>query len=227
MSAFGEQLAKRKTASTDVSLCLDGELATQREAAVAELIQAAKHVDQVRKNPGADQRSVGSPIRAAEKEYEAASERLAAIEEEMRDASVTLRIRAVPFADYNLFQTRNRPRPGKDELYNPLTFFLYVARRSAVYVDAEGEEHKIDEHEWDKFEKDLSDGEHEKLAQAIVEVNRSRGLQGTAFLSRSSASTPSSSETSEPPAPKASRRSASGAGSRPKSTRTSTTKKAG
>jgi hypothetical protein len=226
VSAFGDKLDKKKPATTDVQLCLDGELSARRDVAVAEVVQAAKKLDQAKKSPPNDGRMVGSPVAAAQKAYDTASTALGELEDAMRDATITLRLRAVPFADYNLFQAKNKPRPGKDEGYNPLTFFLYVARRSAVFVDDEGAEHRIEEHEWDKFEKDLSDGEHEKLAQAIVTVNRQVGLQSTAFLSRSSARTTTSSETSEQPAPKASRRSASGAGSRPKSTSRSSTTKA-
>jgi hypothetical protein len=226
MSAFGDKLAKKKPATTDVELCLDGELSARRDAAVAEVVQTARSLEQARKNSPTDGRSVGSPTRDAEKAYDAAAAALADVEAAMREASITLRLRAVPFADYNLYQARNKPRPGKQEAYNPITFFLYVARRSGVYVDEEGAEHRIEEHEWDKFEEDLSDGEHEKLATAIVTVNRQIGLQSTAFLSHSSATTPSSSETSAPPAPKASPRSASGAGSRKRSTSTRLTTKA-
>lgn len=127
MSAFGDKLAKKKPATTDVEMCLDGELSVRRDAALSRMVAAARTVEQLQKAPPTDGRSVGSPVRDAQKTYDDAALEVAALEEEMRGASIKLRIRAVPSGDYNLYQTKNKPRPGHNEAYNPQTFFLYVA----------------------------------------------------------------------------------------------------
>jgi hypothetical protein len=182
--SLSDKLQHRTFPTKDVVLCLDAALSAERDAAMAELVKA---------NDPATRRLAGNGGREVQK-------RIDAIEDRMRESLVTLRITGLPFAEYNKCVHANPPRKGKQETFNPVTFFLYVARKSATYVEGD-EALPISDEDWAALEGALTDGEHDNLANAVIEVNRTQGLQGVGFLGRASATTTDSSETSAQPEP--------------------------
>jgi hypothetical protein len=107
----------------------------------------------------------------------------------MREDSITIRITGVSFGDYNKMMAANPPREGHDESFNPSTFFLYVAKRTGKSLEDDGTLEDITPDEWEWIESNLTDGEHDRLAGAVVAVNRTAGARGVDFLSRSSSGT--------------------------------------
>lgn len=185
MSSLTDRLNNRKFPTKDITLCLDGELTQQRDTALAELAQAKQR---------ASERLTGGGTAEIQK-------RIDAIEDQMRESLITIRITGLPFTEYNKCIQACPPRKGKQEVFNASTFFLYTARRSSHYIDGEGNPQPITSEEWDQIEAALTDGEHDLIASAVIDVNRTQGMTGVGFLGHASATTPASSETSELPAP--------------------------
>ena len=76
---------------------------------------------------------------------------------------------------------------------------MHVARHTAKYVDEHGDIHDIDGKEWSAIDKAITDGEHDRIAKAVLEVNRTVGGEEIAFLDDASATTTDSVATSESP----------------------------
>jgi hypothetical protein len=194
MSALSEKLAKKKFAHRDITLCLDGTLSLKRDEAMEELAKLARSTENGKSAP--DARLSADPVLTATKLVES-------IEDEMRANSITLRITAVSFGEYNKFIIQNKPRKDSEADrsfgFNTQEFFLFVARRTGTYIDEAGNENAIDKAEWDAIEESLTDGDHDRIAGAILDINRREGQRGVDFLSRDSATTPDSDETSESP----------------------------
>lgn len=193
MSVLSEKLAAKKAAFQDVTICLDGSLADAREHAVTALRRAQAEAEAAQKGQG-DTRLTGGGIAKAKKELDV-------IEARVREAAITIRITAVSFGEYNKFIIQNPPRKGQEETFNPQTFFMFVARRTGKFLDDAGNLHDISDEEWDQIEAALTDGDHDRLAQAVVLVNRQDSMRGIDFLSGNSETTGSFSENSEPLAP--------------------------
>lgn len=198
MASLDDKLApERVYPHKDVHLCRDSALLDERDAALAKLANARTAAQKAAKqaeNGSGDTRlgkSATAPVKAAEKE-------LAAVEERIRAAAITLRITGVPFGKYNQFMARNPGRKGMNEGFNPTTFFLHVARHTAKYVDDDGQLHDITAEQWDRLEKDLTDAEHDAIASAVIAVNRQDSTRGSDFFSSGSAATVISSEQFEP-----------------------------
>lgn len=187
MSAFGKRLQQKKFSHRDVPICLNPDTLKVRDEAEHAVRQALLGQSRVKD----DRLGAGEPAEVA-----AARKRLAEAEEAVRAESVILRFTAVPYAEYNQFMVDNPPREGKNESFNPKTFFMYVARKTGQYVDESGKVHDISAAEWDEFEKSLTDGEHDRIANAVIELNRTEGARRLDFLSSASAATTDSSGTS-------------------------------
>ncbi|MFF9565728.1 hypothetical protein ACF1AJ_20435 [Leifsonia sp. NPDC014704] len=194
MSTLSEKLSARKFPQRDVTICLNGELSLRRDEAMAEMVRALQAEKEGR---ATDARLGQSPSAAAQRKVDE-------IEKEMRDESVTLRFTGVPFGEYNKFIIQNPPRKGNQidlaSGFNTQAFFMFVARRTGVHVDEQGRENEVTEAEWDAIELALTDGDHDRIAEAIITVNRREGQRGVDFLSPVSERTPDFSETSESPA---------------------------
>lgn len=221
MSDLLSRLESRKMPSEDVLICLDFDLLNARDEAM-KAVASAQSVARIAR-PADDERMV------AAKEPDnvtAAKKRVAELEAQIRDASMTLRIRGVDRLTYNGWMLACPPRKGRDQgAFNPTTFYLHAAKNSAVYVDLDGAEHEISDDEWAVIDKQLTDGEYDRIAQAVVNVNRTSGQVDVAPFVSASEMTGASFGISASRAPSGSRRAASGAGSRQKSTsKRSTTK---
>lgn len=206
MSALSAKLSEKKFAHKDITICLDGTLSARRDEALGDLVAKQRTLEasrEEREQPATDARLASSPIAAFAKAVEVARETIAAIEDEMRASSIIIRLTAVSFGEYNKFVIQNKPR--KDSVgdqqfgFNTQTFFMFVARRTGAYIDADGNSNVITEEEWDAIEEALTDGDHDRLAGAVLDLNRRDGQRGVDFLLRASEVTPDSSETSESP----------------------------
>lgn len=167
----------------DVRLCINGELASERERLEAEIL--AKRARR------GDRLSGDGAVAALRKQLDD-------VEARIREETITIRLTSVGFRKYNEYRHANPPAKGQQGVFNPATFFLYVARRSGEYVEGDTVS-PINPAQWDQIEAGLTDAEHEKLAAAVVAVNRDDSLRGIDFLESGSGETRTSSETSDSP----------------------------
>lgn len=181
MSDLLNRLEARTMPSQDVVICLDLDLLSKRDEAV-------KAVASAQSRARTDTLVSSEPAAVAR-----AKARVAELEAAIRDASITLRIKGVDRLTYNAWLLACPPRKGKDAgPFDPSKFFMHAAKHSAVYVDAEGKEHPISAEEWAAIDKQLTDGEHDRIAQAVIHVNRSAGQVDVApFVSGSATTTDS------------------------------------
>ena len=204
MSNLSNRLEEWKAPQKDVSICLDPELLEAREAVLRST---------PRRQDVQDDRMV-TPAPSEEDQ-----QRLAEVERQIQDASITLRIHGVDRVTYNKWLLACPPRKGVDAVgFNPTTFYMHAAKNSAVYVDEDGAEHEISPEEWTTIDKRLSDGEYDRIAKAVTHVNRAVGLVDVSFFGNASEMTRDSFGISASRETSGSPRVASGAGNRKKST---------
>lgn len=209
MSNLSARLTTRKMPHKDVRICLDLDLLQQRDEAMAKVSTSRKQGDDRMASP-----AVTTSVRVLE-----------GIEKQIRDASITLRVVGADRHTYNQWVLQCPPRKGKQEPFNSEKFFVHAAQNSAVYVDESDVEHEISPEEWAEIDKMLTDGEHDRLAQAVLHVNRAVGAVDVGFFGNVSGMIRDSSETSDSRSESESRLAGSGAGSRKKSTSKTSTKK--
>lgn len=199
MSALSDKLAAKRFPSKDITICLDAELSAERERAADAVAKAERVLNLARKHAEdgtGDGRLAGNPVKAAEKQLAEAEAEVQRVEERIRPVAVTLRFTAVPFGEWNKFIVQNPPRKGKEEMFNPTTFWLFVARRTGKYVTESGGVEDISKEEWDELEQSLTDAEHDRLASTLYGLNKAES-RGVDFLSSNSGKTTGSSEISE------------------------------
>lgn len=180
--SLSEKLAKRTFPTKDVQLCLDAALSAERDALMAELSAARKKSDA----------RLSSTSKGLTKQ-------VAELEDQMRAATITIRITGMPFAEYNKIMRAHPPRSGRQEVFDPETFYPDVAYKAGSLVEGD-QVTKLSESpraEWDELMGVLTDGEFDALALAVNSVNRT--LSGVGFLGRSSEQTDDSDETSGSP----------------------------
>lgn len=185
MSDLDALLDGREMPHKDVPICLKLDLLEQRDEAMRELDAAARASKQ-------DDRMVSRETT----DVAAARTRVNALDQQIRDASIILRVYGVDRHVYNQWLVECPAPKGKTGTFDPSTFYLHAAKNSAVYVDKSGAEHDITPGQWVKLDK-MTDGEHDRLAQAVLHVNRSVGQVDVSFFGNVSEMTRDSSETSE------------------------------
>lgn len=215
MSNLLNRLEGRKMPTKSIPICLDLDLIRERDEAIRAVASAYNQQKD-------DERMVGTSPQVA-----AAQAAVAEVEGRIREASIIIKLTGVDRTTYNRFLMACPPRKGRSETYDSTKFFMYVARETGKYVDENGDEHDMTADEWAAIDKTITDGEHDRIAAAVIEVNREVGGQDIAFLGAASATTRDSFGISASPAPSESPRAGSGAGSRPKSTPRTSTKRAG
>jgi hypothetical protein len=183
-SDLDSQLDEREMPTEDVRICLKLNLIEERDAAMAD-------VARIQRQTTSDQRMVGDG-----QAIESAKARVAELEQQIAAKSITLRLTALDRHEYNRVALANPPRKGYQEAFNSSTFFFEVAKKSGRYVDHAGAEHAVTADQWKRIDKALTDGEYDRLAQAVIKVNRTVGGSSIDFLGDASATTPASSETS-------------------------------
>lgn len=154
------KLKNAKTDFEDFTICLDRPLAREYEQALA----AGKK--------DAEGRMAGKA---------ANTPAVKALAKQVADASVTLRIYALPWGEYNDLVNRHPAREGVDEQFNSMTFFPAAAKATAVEV-TDKSEIPIHGEDFDELVAGLSDGEFDRLAGVVVVANRSNRSVGIAPL---------------------------------------------
>ncbi len=199
MTALSALLDEATFDFEDVPICLDAKLSRRRDAAMSALADARRRSVDAKRRETADERlSVKGDV-TLEDEVARHLAEVEAIEDQMRAKTIRLRITGVPFDSYNETLAAHPPRKGKQETFNSQTFFLALARLTVALVDANDPDtvHPISDSDWAKLTRRLTDGEHDRIADATMSVNRSAGRTGVDFLFGNSEKTPASSETSE------------------------------
>jgi len=214
MSNLMSRLDERVMPSKTVRICLDLNLLAERDAAMAAVASAYNQTKDDERMAGGNPHLAAA--RAAVDEAEA----------RIREKSIRIRITGVDRTTYNRFMLACPPRKGRQESFDSSKFFMYVARETGEYIDEHDQAHEILAEEWNKIDKTITDGEHDRIAQAVVEVNRGAGGSDIDFLDVASATTRDSFGISASPEPTASPRAGSGDGSRKKSTSKTSTAKA-
>lgn len=174
MSNLSARLQNRKLPSKDVPICLDLGLIGERDRATAAVVAASKR---------SDDRMVSGP------DVKGARAALEAVEARIREQSFVLRITGVDRIRYNQFLNACPPRKGRAEAFDSSKFFMHVAKNTAQYVDESGAVHPITDDEWKTIDETLTDGEHDRIAAAVIEVNREVGSSDLGFLGSGSATT--------------------------------------
>ena len=187
MSNLLDRLEQRKMPTTDVRICLDLELLHERDTAMRDVQRA--YTENKR-----DQRMAGDS-----KALTDARAAVADVEQRIHDNSLLLRITGVDRLRYNQLMAQCPPQRGQNTPFDPTKFYMHVARHTAKYVDENGDIHDIDGKEWSAIDKAITDGEHDRIAKAVLEVNRTVGGEEIAFLDDASATTTDSVATSESP----------------------------
>lgn len=152
------KLKKRKPEQVDLVFCMDRPLVKELEYARAEAASQAEG----RMAAGVDPK-------------------VKALEKQLADASVTIRLSSLPWEEYSQLMVAHPPREGHEETYNSSTFFEAAAKLTAVEVTAKSTV-PIPDEDWDEFIAGLTDGEYDRLANAVVMVNRNVGTVSIAPL---------------------------------------------
>lgn len=208
MSDLLNRLDEREMPTKDVPICLNLKLIAERDEAMRQLAVAHSRTKQAD-----DQRMVGeSPAVAS------ARAAVADVEARIRAASIVIRLTGVDRTRYNQFFLACPPRKGKQEAFDSSKFYMYVASQTGTYIDKDGEEHEMSAEEWAKIDAKITDGEHDRIAKAVLEVNREVGGSDLGFLEDASAPMRDSFGISASRGTSASLPAGSGAGSPKKST---------
>lgn len=153
------KLKQRKPDFEELVFCLDRPLAKRFEAARAEL---------ARLNEG---KGAYGGKAAGHKD---AADLVKSLQQEVAAATVKIRISSMDREAYNSLVLEHPPREGINEVLNPETFYLAAAKATAVEVTAKSTV-PIPDEDWAEFEGGLTDGEHDRIANAVIVVNRNVG----------------------------------------------------
>jgi len=156
----------------DVTLCLNLALLEQRDEAMKAVDSAA------RASRVEDDRMVscGNAV------LEAARAKVAALNEQIKAESIILRVYGTDRHTYNQWMVECPAPKDKPGPFDPARFYVHAAKHSAVYVDESGAEHPISDEDWATIDKNLLDGEHDRIAQAVLHVNRGLGTVDVGFF---------------------------------------------
>lgn len=198
MSDLLQKAEQHEFPHADVQLCMKPALIKERDQAMARVASAKTP----QKSKVEDDRLATPAATGVSPALAAAIAEVKELNDQIQAASITLRIVGVDRVKYNRFMLANPPRKGRNEAYDSSKFFMYVARQTAVYVDSNDETHPITPQEWDVLDPQggggiIGDGEHDRIAQAVIDVNRVVGSVDPSFFVNGSETIPDSSETSD------------------------------
>lgn len=214
MSNLLSRLEEAVMPSKDVPICLDRNLLTERDDAMRILASASRRRSSDAQDGSlSDDRMAGGNAAVA-----AARATVADIEARIRAKSIVIRITGVDRNEYNGFFLACPPRKGRNEPFDSSKFYMYVASKTGKYVDENGKVHDMTDAEWASIDKKITDGEHDRIAKAVLEVNREIGATDLGFLDVGSETTRDSFGISASPATSASHPAASGDGKPKRST---------
>lgn len=150
------KLKNAKPDFEDFTICLDRPLAREYEDALKEAQAVAS--ERVSANPAKDPAVVKLAAR-------------------VKEASVTMRVYAMPWEEYNALVVRHPAREGVDEQFNSMTFFPEAAKATVVEV-TDKSEIPVHEDDFDELVAGMSDGEFDRLAGTVILANRSNRSVG-------------------------------------------------
>ncbi|RCL91792.1 MAG: hypothetical protein DBW62_00620 [Microbacterium sp.] len=185
MSELDDQLDDWEYPTRDVPICLKPDLIRERDRAMSELDAATR-----RERESTQMVVDKTPVKEARARVEA-------LEKLIRQKSITIRLTGVDRHTYASYLLLAPPRQGKREIYDPTKFFMVVARKTGKHVGKDGALHDISDEQWERIDAKIDDGTHDRIAEAVLEVNRTVGGSNIDFLGSASATTPDSSETSD------------------------------
>lgn len=155
----------------DVTVMLDGEKAIERDALVEAITNAKDAPD----------------LRLGEDPAAEARKKLDALEEEMRDSLVTIRVRALQTDKWNAICAANPPREGV-VLDKPKGYNIIEVTKAAVeaggHMIEDGKTEPIEADEWPEFWESLSGGDFDRFWFAVYGLNETDGWLGVDFLKK-------------------------------------------
>ena len=174
MSELDDQLDDWDYPTKDVPICLKPDLIRERDQAMSELDTATR-----RERESTQMVPDKTPVKEARARVEA-------LEQQIREKSVTIRITGVDRHTYASYFLLAPPRQGKRETYDPTKFFMAVARKTGKHVGKDGKLRDISDAQWDRIDAKIDDGTHDRIAEAVLEVNRTVGGSNIDFLGHAS-----------------------------------------
>jgi hypothetical protein len=155
----------------DVTVMLDGEKAAERDALIEAIAASQDPVDsRITVDPAADARKA-----------------LAALEDEMREALVTVRLRALPTDKWNAIVAKFPPRDGvaADQRKGwDVVEVTKAAVEAGGHLIEDGKTEPVDADEWPAFWESLSGGDFDRFWIAAYTLNEQDGWMGVDFLKK-------------------------------------------
>lgn len=171
MSKLKNKTDKATFRYRDVTVMLDGEKAAERDALIEAIATSQE--------PG-DARLGQDPAAEAKK-------KLAALEDEMREALVTVRLRALPTDKWNSICAENPPRENvaidANKQYNVVEVTKAAVEASGHLIE-DGKTEPIDADEWPALWASLSGGDFDRFWIACYTLNEQDGWMGVDFLKK-------------------------------------------
>lgn len=172
MSTLKNKTDKATFRYRDVTVMLDGEKAAERDALIASIADT--------QDPG-DLRLGKDPVAEARKA-------LAKLEDEMRDALVTVRLRALPTDKWNAITAQFPPRENvaidANKQYNIVEVTKATVEASGHLILDNGKTEPVEADEWPAFWEALSGGDFDRFWIASYTLNEQDGWMGVDFLKK-------------------------------------------
>lgn len=183
-------LDERRMPHEDVAICLDLSLLAERDQAMLEVARASREHEAVSK-PNPDAPMAGGGVAKAAKALKDAQAKVAEVEKIIGEKSIVLRITGVDRLEYAKFMIACPPRPKRQETFDPTKFYMFAAERTSQFVSKkDGQPKPISAEQWKRIDKTITDGEHDRIAQAVLNVNRGVGGTDVSSFGRGSGTTP-------------------------------------
>lgn len=158
-----ERLKAAKLAERSVQVCLRGDLVAEHDE-LERRLKAARTDAHTREQRGTSRR-MGEKSEAV-----TLAEQLLALRDEMADAMLDIRIRALPRVEWQRHVREHPPKPDdeKDEAMGIDFDALMAVVTPLCVIDPE-----LDEEDWEQLENVLSSADYDRILGAVWEVNRS------------------------------------------------------
>ena len=153
-----DRLKAAKLPERSLQVCLRGDLQ-------AEFDDLERQLREARQTPAAGSKRIGSRSDAS-----TLAARQEAVREEMADAMLDIRVRALPRAEWVALVRDNPPRPGDegDEAMGVNLEGLMPVALPRCVVEPE-----LDEEDWENLNAHLSSADYDRLMTTVWDVNRS------------------------------------------------------
>ncbi|HEX9226732.1 MAG TPA: hypothetical protein VF885_08745 [Arthrobacter sp.] len=171
MSKLKNKTDKATFRYRDVTVMLDGEKAAERDALMESIANSQSPND----------------VRLGQDPVAKARKALADLEDEMREAMVTVRLRALPTDKWNALTAQFPPRDGvtidQRKEYNVVEV-TKASVEAAGHLVEDGKTETVDAGEWPAFWESLSGGDFDRFWIATMALNEQDGWMGVDFLKK-------------------------------------------